>query len=600
MMQPKGSDLTYERSGKAHKDVGNPFAAPWNWDDNASGNEVIYFAMRDPYTNKDIAITYEQTQLGSFGFYISKIHIKVSETGGGSNTGYTSFNNDSRYPTFTGGWIDSNSIDGSFEIIMDGSSVDGYVYPNASQPSSSSSFSFSLEPATAYFPTITPDPPNKLTIYLAGFTFEASFVSSPTILSTPTYSINLVPKDTHWFDAQWFASDYLGDASAFQVGGLFYAILNRCVDYTGDEGIVDPNGYPVGSSFTSPLGVWGLFTNESSSSSADPHFIPINKPSDRTNIGIGSEDPVDNTGFLAEPRSNYEGTVSQINSVLVIPSKSHLIDITTVWNLILQGQGYWKVDGWCDPTLLVDGDPICCANPSDDQMAPIMILTVTGNSNHQSFISSSSSSYLVSDPLTINWGGETWTPQEDGDPKYVCPDTYKNFKTGYNRPASTVRRGTHSWQRVDLALFQKGYEYLIPSISWGVRNAGDNQMFLDMAVAYTGIGGVGGFNRTDAMSLRFSGTHNGFPVPFAYTYTPFSGFPITNRPTIMSRLFILLGESPSRNVAAWTFPTYTNLTNFDDIFFHEITIDGITYRWERYHNWKSIEEATAKIENNLS
>jgi hypothetical protein len=183
----------------------------------------------------------------------------------------------------------------------------------------------------------------------------------------------------------------------------------------------------------------------------------------------------------------------------------------------------------------------CFASDCDNE-DPQMILTVSGNGP-------------LAANQTVNWCGETWTPEEDGDFKTVCPDSYRKRKytSIYTYPP---RYGaTHYWRKSGDSL-NLGRRYLAYVLYWTYppnisRFTADN---------YNRLSAVG---QIDLKRFRVAAP---IPRPIAATFSN----------TVNGDLSFILGLTEAK------FSTYT----ITDDFFGEYT-DGnnITYKWERGLGW---------------
>jgi hypothetical protein len=410
VLQPKGATSTKDREGNEYENVKNPFAAPWNWDDNNSGNEVIYFAFEDPLTNKHIGVSYAQTRYLTFGYYISEINVVVKEISG-ENSGYT---------TLSGG-PKQYTIEGDGFINVNCNSLGNVSGSILTSNSSSSDISFSLPPPDEFYPLI-PDPPNKLTIDIPLFTLEISQIPGG---GFNAYSMNLVPKSTYLQE-----SIYAGG----KIGGLWYLIMEKIRDYGDNGGYVSEAGVPVAtlnsSSSNVRIGCWGWYGLESSSSSSvpfgvPPHFIPINRISDDFNIDI--DDFIgENTRVTLEDTAN--NAENYVNSISFFDANV----IATIWNMMqdTNNKGYWELT-WCDPSLRIEGQLPCCLY---GRPVPGMILTVTGGSG------------------SITWGKDlagndiTWNlPADSGRSFRSCPTSYFRDRTYRTNSTSFHPTGVPAW-----------------------------------------------------------------------------------------------------------------------------------------------------------
>jgi hypothetical protein len=417
VMQPKGATETRDRQGNIYENVEGPFAAPWNWDDNNSGNELLYFGFEDPLTNKYIGVSYTQTKYSTFGYYISEIRVKTYEISG-DNTGSSTLSGGSKQYT-----IESNGV---FDITCDNTgnvsgSLIGISLTSSSSSSSITSIDFQLPPPDQNFPMI-PDPPNKLTIDIPLFTLEVSFIPGG---GFSCYSMNLVPKSTYLQE-----SIYAGG----KIGGLWYRLMEKIRDYGDNGGFVSQTGVPVptlnSSSSNVVVGCWGWYGSESSSSSQQlpaPHFIPINRISDDFNIDINEFIGTDaRLGF--EAANVVENVASYVNSISFFEANV----IAIIWNMMqdTNNKGYWELT-WCDPSLRIEGQLPCCLY---GRPVPGMILTVTGGSG------------------SITWGKDlegndiTWNlPADSGRSFRSCPTSYFRDRTYRTNSTSFHPTGVPAW-----------------------------------------------------------------------------------------------------------------------------------------------------------
>jgi hypothetical protein len=538
VMQPKGATETRDRAGNIYQNVEGPFAAPWNWDDNNSGNELLYFGFEDPLTNKYIGVSYTQTKYSTFGYYISEIRVKTYEISGDNTDGSILSGGSKQYI------IES---DGVFDITCDNTgnvtgSLVGTLLTSSSSSSSITSVDFTLPPPDQSFPMI-PDPPNKLTIDIPLFTLEISFIPGGPFTS---YSMNLVPKTTYLQE-----SIYAGG----KIGGLWYRLMEKIRDYGDNGGFVSQTGVPVptlnSSSSNVVVGCWGWYGSESSSSSQQlpaPHFIPINRISDDFNIDINEFIGTDaRLGF--EAANVVENVASYVNSISFFEANV----IAIIWNLIQDpnSKGYWKLENWCDPSLRISGDTICCLN---GEPVPAMQVTVSGNGPGGT-------------NTTINWCGETWTPSEDGDTKLVCPTNYKKIKrkqTGtFDGNNTTAYWAKQSWVNInDGGLNLKRQYYILRDYGLGSDWNWLIGTWIENKVSLTGYRDYAVYVFPNGITQR--------PIPKTQFYSI--------NPPYFSVGVLSLGNPGT--------PSFDDAYLTDD-FFGSFSNAGITYTWIKGNGWNS-------------
>jgi len=534
VIQPKGAATTKDREGNQYENIEGPFAAPWNWDDNESGDEVLYFGFEDPLTNKYIGVSYKQTQYSTFGYYISEIRVKSYEVSGG-NTGASILSGGPKQFTIEG--------DGVFDVPCDSSgnvteSIVGVSLTSSSSSSSITSINFTLPPPDQPFP-MTPNPPNKLTIDIGIMTLEISRFPS----SFNSYSMNLVPKPSYMQEAIY---------NGGKIGGLWYGIMKGIEKYEDNGGYVSQAGVPVpmlnSSSSNVKIGCWGWYGSESSSSSAplevDPHFIPINRISDDYNIDIGE--------FLAtisKSRLDYEGVdaVEDVASYVSTISFFEVNVIATIWNLMQDSnsKGYWKLENWCDPSLRINGETICCNN---DEPVPSMIISVTGDDVD----------------LPVTWSGITWekstTPITNSNQKH-SGQTASICATSY-----TLHRTTSTTTATYTPKIQKWYKY---AHTWNASGIGLGRAYyvwrFTTEATYRVFGRLNSLNingQADNMSFLGSGTNR--PIPVISQFSSFN-----------------LNHFTSNNPATPTEDSY----QLNDAFFGFETIGNLVYSWSKGSMW---------------
>jgi hypothetical protein len=565
VMQPKGATETRDRQGNVYTNVEGPFAAPWNWDDNNSGNELLYFGFKDPLTNKYIGVSYTQTKYLSFGYYISEIRVKSYEISGG-DTGSSILSGGPRQYT-----IES---DGVFDITCDNAgdvtgSLVGVQVTSSSSSSLITSVDISLPPPEPGKPIMIPDPPNKLTIDIPLFTLEISrFPGS----GFDSYSMNLVPKTTYMQESVY---------SGGEIGGLWYEIMKNIRDYGDNGGQVDQNGVPVptlnSSSSNVVVGCWGWYKSDvtwyfsSSSSSSSPsvpsHFIPINRISDDFNIDINEFIGTDARATL-EAANVVENVDSYVNPISFFEANV----IATIWNLIQDpnSKGYWNLN-WCDPSMRINGDLICCLNGLP---VPSMEITVTANDAD----------------LPVTWCGITWekltttltnaNQRHSGDSANVCPNGY-----GLGREKGSIT-STFSvafkctWAFENWTNFQGGNQlrlmrnYMIQEGS--TFDPGSAFRYAPAAVP------VPNDNAQRLQVLNIPGDNQLFR-----NYNRRKTRPIPPAPTSTFSFNIPYFSMGILN--AGEIPYYDNYRLTDSFFDGSVTNNGVTYAWSRGRLWNQME-----------
>jgi hypothetical protein len=550
VMQPKGATSTKDRQGNIYENVEGPFAAPWNWDDNNSGNELLYFGFEDPLTNKYIGVSYTQTQYSTFGYYISEIRVKTYEISG-DNTGGSTLSGGPRNYT-----IES---DGVFDITCDSNgditgSLIGISLTSSSSSSSITSVDFTLPPPESD-PPIVPDPPNKLTIDIPLFTLEISRFPGGGFNS---YSMNLVPKPTYMQE-----SAYAGG----KIGGLWYELMEKIRDYGDNGGYVSQTGVPVttlnSSSSNVVVGCWGWYGKESSSSSAPlempPHFIPVNRISDDFNIDI-------NEFIGTDARLGFEAAnvVENVSSYVSAISFFDVNVIATIWNLIQDpnSKGYWSLN-WCDPSLRINGDTVCCLSGNP---VPAIQVTVTADDAD----------------LPVTWCGITWeksttsitnpeTQRKSGQSAKVCPAVYiknkqftSNITSFFYGPFGDRWFAANRWIIANNLSLSRSYEIRAP-------RTGDGGAFTGNLYPY--------------------GIYNRLTVKGSIDRIAWSGQnpPATERPISLDGFgaSYLIGKlALSLNNVLEPQPTYNDYLLTDE-YFGSHTTGGVTYTWIKGNGWDS-------------
>jgi hypothetical protein len=496
-----------------------PFNASWNYDDNSSGNEVIFFGFEDGILNKTTAITYKQA-LSSFPSYaISETHVKVDET---TPSGSISYSSGANSITFSG--------DGPLDIVVSPSGLVSGTYWNGS---SNVTVNVTLTvPSDIVDSTL---PPPTVIFNLASIQYEVLIDAT----SASFLAIQIGPPvGTYWQQA---TVDNGG-----KIGGLFYAILETCRDFR--DGKEDLNGHPellsLGySTSQSVLGVWGLYGNEisgsssssASSSSSGPHGIPINSYSISANINIGD--------FLPAPasRSDFEGTVSDISSVIKTVSSWEIDACVLVHNILKSIGGYWTIlegdAGWCDPAFRLNGNPICC---KDGKEIPEIYVTVSGNTSN------------------ITWCGKTWTPAQSGVKKVVCPSRFTRrdyvgpCNTGVTSSWFCGSREAGTWEDIQMkARWQYGM-YFGP---WWEYDYDDKWW----------VGVTGELHSLDI------GLGRDLQSWDKWTYSPATAPTYTRTPHSDLNMIIGLGRKVGSLTGAF-FGSYTDG-------------NGVTYTWSKGNNW---------------
>jgi hypothetical protein len=379
-----GQTETHDRDGVAYDNLEYPFTAGWNWDDNASTDEVVWFAIDDPVQNKRKVITYSQKTVPFIGgmaaetirYYSKELDYVSSSSASYTPTGSISYSVDATGGTIIGNgefdfYFNSYFINGSSSrsegyLRMGGTYWNGSTYVNVPEttltPSENSpptvAFSASLatrEEDEDFIVAVTGD--MSVDEELNDYAFWQLNTGAPTN-----------DEFTEIVGERWYR---LAQAGA-KFGGIYFDIYRRLamlrdqnVDLTGHPSLLFL-GLPASEA---ALGVWGWYTDElrsSSSSSAllpplftDPHFIPYNTlvPSE----GTMDQDIND---FLQESGRSFYAP-SNIDSILRTITPQFMNAIAMVHNLLATpGNTGWTGEILWDNILRINGSfPSSSASP---------------------------------------------------------------------------------------------------------------------------------------------------------------------------------------------------------------------------------------------
>jgi len=586
------SVTTHDRSGNEYESVGSPFNASWNYEDNAhsgSSTPVVYFGMRDPQSQKQTCISYDQDRLTtSLGYCITGVNVD-SRNWAGSDSGSVVIAENS-LGDYNGNIlsITSHSIyGGEFKLAIVGNNL---TLKDQSDVDIIAPTTLAIVPVPDSNPIQWVYPKIKVSLPNVKFQIEADFPMGD--ISTHIYRIILGSNQVGSEIGKYWAESL--NLCALNptlypdggVGGLFFKNLERCVDYdTPGNGIVyDPNEpgyesqinlrvkqYTPSSSSAAKIGVWGWYDEVekeglySSSSSGvlvpvvppvlpvGAHFLPINfnPPTATENIDnyIGSGKRA-SYAYTGNPVTDLDGILEVYggSDLQLTQYKFNLMII--ILDLLLNNTGYWELDGWCDDTIQIDGERVCCAN---GKVAPAMRVTISGL-NWTLDASSSSSSRA----LTIDWCGETWTPEEDGKTKEICPVGFGKGRDTFSFFDTKSYDAGNIWQFNNSLFLWRHFLKINNSPTWSptpyiVTN-------LRHILKLNTPGTVGG---TDNRWIKeFPGT-----IP---TWT------------VSSTLSLGVLSSGS------ALPSWSNYSITDDFFGSYTNPDGITFAWDRSPNWDAV------------
>jgi len=293
-----GQTTTKDRDGNIYTDLRFPYTAAFNWDDNSSTAEIVWFTMEDPIRNKLYVITYTQKTnslfpamaIGSIRVISKELHVSSSSYSSTGSITYTVSNDlikisgngefDFKLETSLGGSSSANQVHSIKGRYWNGSSyvdVSETVLgpPNGSPPVAVVAFDTGSL-LTSIRGESSPD----------GYHFWQQLIGIPGITDTsqkPGY---------FWHDIR---------NAGGRFGGMYFDIFNKLTKYRDKN--VDPTGHPnllalgIPSSIAQ-IGVYGLYSNEMNSSSSSwaplpgktSHWIPLNNQNvaTLTNIDINN------------------------------------------------------------------------------------------------------------------------------------------------------------------------------------------------------------------------------------------------------------------------------------------------------------------------
>ena len=591
-----GSVTTHDRSGKEYEKVAPPFNASWNYEDNAhagSSTPVVYFGMRDPKSYKQTCVSYDQDRLtSSLGYCITGVNVD-SRNWAGSNSGSVSISDS--LGDYTGNILSITSdatYGGEFKLSIVGNNL---TLKDQSDVDIIAPITLAIVPVPDSNPIQWVYPKIKVSLPSVKFEIEADFPMGD--ISTHIYRIIIGSKfngaeaGKYWADSLNLCALNPDLYPNGGVGGLFFKNLERCVDYDspGNGIVYDPNepGYESqtysrvidatpSSSSAAKIGTWGwyneiekegLYSSSSSGvlvpvippiSPVNAHFLPINfnPPSATENIDdyIGSGKRA-SYAYPADPNDLDEklDTMLEIyggSDLTLTQYKFNLMVI--IYDLLLDNTGYWQLDGWCDDTIRINGEKICCLSG----LSPFMRVTVSGLNW---FITDSSSSSSRS--LSIDWCDETWTPEEDGETKEICPDQYRVLKG-----------------------FSNGFSYLDWDEWW---NKGPNPTSLRLARGITNFYftmppteyQTPAFSQIAAGIYLYPNKNDGFGS-YIDAHYPFGGSNFSMG---------LLSTNKPNPVASTESYRIT-----DDFFGSHTTSHGVTFSWAKSPNWDAVVEQVVR------